>query len=107
MDLGDLFVYGGPAPPRGRSRREELVAAVVTIGLPAIDFCLVAFAGLVHHPTTAMLWLPLGLAAVGAAICGRARVGAGRTFVMVLACLWWCLVASTAVVVMEIFLLPW
>jgi hypothetical protein len=108
MDLSDLFqpVASGPALPKARNRREEIASAVVVFGFPLIALVLLTVTDLSKRPDIAMLWMPVGFSVAGAVICAGVRMGLWRAFVSVLGCLWWCLLAGTALVVIDILIFP-
>jgi hypothetical protein len=108
MDLSDLFqpVASGPRLPKARDRREEIAGAVVAFGFPLIALVLLTVTELSKQPNIAMLWMPVGFSALGVVICAAVGMRLWRMFVVVLACLWWCLLAGFALVVIDILIFP-
>jgi hypothetical protein len=106
MDLFDLMPAPGPDPPRGRNRTEDLAGGVVVFGLPLLALCLLTVTDLSKRPEIAMLWMPAGFTLLGTFICVGARMSLGRSLVALLGCLWWCLLAGTCLVVIDILIFP-
>ncbi|HEX8745201.1 MAG TPA: hypothetical protein VF712_18900 [Thermoleophilaceae bacterium] len=107
MDIFDLPFLPGPRPPRGGGDpRDELVGGAVAVGLPLIYLCVLIPTDLTKQPDLAVLWLPVGLGLVGAAICLLTRISLGRAIVAVLSCMWWSLVAALTMVVVDILVFP-
>jgi hypothetical protein len=107
MDVLDVIPFPpGPDPPRGRDRRDDLANGAVVFGLPLVELLILTVTDLSKRPEVAMLWLPVLFTLAGAMICVLARVSLGRSVVALLGCLWWCLVAGTTLVVIDILIFP-
>jgi hypothetical protein len=108
MDLFDLvpIMPPGPGPAKDGDPREKLAGGVVVFGLPLIDLGLVTVTDLSKRPDLAMLWLPVTFTLIGALVCVLGRVSFRRSLVALLGCLWWCLVAGTCMVVIDILIFP-
>jgi hypothetical protein len=102
----ELFIRSGQGPGRGLSLSQGVAAGVVVVGLPLADMLLVLSTSFFKSPEIAMVWLPVGLAALGALICRAVRLGLARSVFAVFTCLAWCAFASTCLVVMDIFIMP-
>lgn len=106
MDVFDLPIVPGPEPPRGRDRRENLVAGVVVFALPLVYLFVLALTELTKQPGLAVFQLPLIISALGAVVCVLARMSFVRSIVSVVGCLWWCLVAGVTMVIVDILIFP-
>ena len=108
MDLSDLFnpVFPGPEPGKGGTRSESIAGGVVVLGLPLVTLAILTVTELSKRPEIAMLWMPVGFTALGAIICAAVQMNLWRAFVAVLGCLWWCFVAGTTLVVIDILIFP-
>jgi hypothetical protein len=106
MDAFDLFVPSGPEPASGGSRRESFLGGVVVFGLPLAYLILLTVTDLTKDPGLALLKFPTALTALGALVCALGGVSFRRSFVAVVGCLWWCLVAGLTMVVIDIMIFP-
>lgn len=108
MDPTDIFtpIAPGPEPAAGGNRTQNIVAGVVAFGLPVVTMAILTVTDLSKQPIVAMLWLPVVFTALGLVMCVLARMRAWQIFTTSLACLWWCLVAGTALVVIDILIFP-
>ncbi len=88
------------------TRVDDLASGVVMFGLPVVDLALLTVTDLSKRPDLALLWLPVTFALGGAMVCVLARLGVGRSLVVVLGCIWWCMLAGLALVVIDIMIFP-
>jgi hypothetical protein len=95
--------------PRGPARKltpaENAAAMICLVAFPVVDLCLL-FTDLSKRPDIAMLWMPGIFTAAAIVVCVALRVHPWRAFTIVLGCLWWCFVASTTMVVIDILIFP-
>ena len=96
----------GPRPPEDGNRTQDIAGGMVAFFLPLVAVCLLTVTELSKRPEIAMLWMPVFFTALGLVVCVVARMGPWRTFITSLACLWWCLVAGTTLVVIDILVFP-
>jgi hypothetical protein len=107
MDPLDAVPYApGPTPPEDGNRTQDIVGGAVAFFLPLTAICLLTVTELSKQPSIAMLWMPIAFTALGLVVCVVVRMGPWRTFITSLACLWWCLVAGTTLVVIDILIFP-
>ena len=90
MDFFDVLVAllppYGTSTRRARSREEELANNLVLFVLPAIDVCLLLFAGLGKHPGVAVMLLPGVFAAAGWLVSRALRMTVARSLALALGC---------------------
>jgi hypothetical protein len=108
VDLFDIFsslpIHPGGSASRRRAPNEELAAGIVLIVLPAIDLCVVLFTRLAaSHPTLAIIYLPLGFAALGYLVARTLQAPVGYSLLLTLGCAFWCLFAGFCAVVLALF----
>ena len=107
MDPLDAITHvPGPTPPQDGDRTKDIAGGMVAFFLPLIAVFLLTFTELSKQPDIAMLWMPVVFTTVGLFVCVLSRMGPWRTFITSLACLWWCLVAGTTLVVIDILIFP-
>lgn len=106
----DPLDFAPLAPPQGRrrggDRTENVVAGLVTFGLPLVYLAVLTVTDLTKRPGLAVLYLPAFIAAAGALVCIGGRVGLRRSVVTVAGCLWWCVVAAVTMVAVDILIFP-
>src|SRR3712207_4716664 len=107
MDLFDLVPPPtGPEPKPAASKRADLLAGLVVVGLPALYLCVLIPTQPALRPDLAVLWGPVLLGLVGALVCVLGRLGLRRSVVATAGCLWWSLVAGVTMVVVDIIIFP-
>jgi hypothetical protein len=107
MDLFDPVPFPrGPKRPRYGDRRQEVAGGAVAFGLPIVALAILTVTDLSKQPMVAMVWMPAAFTAVGLCVCILTRMRPWRTFTTSLACLWWCLMAGLALVVIDILIFP-
>ena len=106
MDWFDIPIVPGPGPGRDLSPSETAAALVCLVLLPLVDLGLVTVTDLSKRPDVAMLWLPGVFTALAVLVCRGLRIGAGRSIANAVGCLWWCFLASAALVVIDVLVFP-
>jgi hypothetical protein len=107
MDFLDIFAVLPPNVPgatsRERSLQENIAGAVGLMIFPVLDFVIVLLARLYETPIVAGAVLPGAFASMSLILCGFLRVSRGWTIVVALGCLFLCLTASMAAMLLGVF----